>query len=163
MEKKILIGRVTKPFGITGEIKIESYSGFYDRFEKLETIYLDNELFTIKNVKHKERMTMLKLKECDSRNDAEALVGKKIYMTEKDLLELSEDEFYVRDLIGMEVEDGGEIIGKVKDVLTDRPQDLYVVELSDDGNIMIPAVKEFIKEIDTENKKIRVELIEGMR
>ena len=106
---------------------------------------------------------MLKLKECDSRNDAEALVGKKIYMTEKDLLELSEDEFYVRDLIGMEVEDGGEIIGKVKDVLTDRPQDLYVVELSDDRNIMIPAVKEFIKEIDTENKKIRVELIEGMR
>ena len=48
-------------------------------------------------------------------------------------------------------------------VLTDRPQDLYVVELSDDRNIMIPAVKEFIKEIDTENKKIRVELIEGMR
>lgn len=146
-----------------GEIKIESYSGFYDRFETLESIYLDNDIFTIENVKHKDKMIMLKLDRCNTRNDAQHLVGKKIYMTDADLQKLPRDEFYVRDLVGILVEDRGELIGRVKDVLTDRPQDIYVVKLEDGGEIMIPSVKVFIKEIDIENRRMKVELIEGMR
>lgn len=160
--EKILIGKVTKAFGIFGEAKIENYSGFADGFELLEDVFLDDEKFVLEEVKHRGRMTMLKFRGCDTRNDAEKLVGRKIYMTEDNLRKLPDDEFYVRDLIGMEVFCRGEKIGRVKDVLTDRPQDLYVISLIGGDEAMVPAVKEFIKSVDVETGKIDVELIEGM-
>ena len=83
-------------------------------------------------------------------------------MTEDELRKLPDDEFYVRDLIGMDVFCRGEKIGRVKDVLTDRPQDLYVISLIGGDEAMIPAVKEFIKSVDIKTGKIDVELIEGM-
>lgn len=159
---KILVGKVTKPFGIFGEVKIENYSGFADGFELLEDVFLDDGKFVLEEVKHRGRTTMLKFRGCDTRNDAEKLVGRKIYMMEEDLRKLPDDEFYVRDLIGMEVFCCGEKIGIIKEVLTDRPQDLYVVTLINGDSTMIRAVKEFIKYIDVEGGKMDVELIEGM-
>jgi 16S rRNA processing protein RimM len=85
-------------------------------------------------------------------------------MDEEDLEELPEGEYYIRDLIGMEVirEESGERLGILRDVLTDRPQDLYVVETGKGRRIMIPGVDEFIRTIDMERGTIGVVLIEGM-
>lgn len=85
-------------------------------------------------------------------------------MDEEDLKELPEGEYYIRDLVGMEVvqDDSGEHLGVLREILTDRPQDLYVVELDDGRRIMIPGVDAFVRSIDMEHGSIAVSLIEGM-
>jgi 16S rRNA processing protein RimM len=164
MDGKILIGKIVNVFGIAGEVKVYSYSGSADRFETLEHITIDKKVYEIEGVKYTKGMPVLRLSGVCSRDDAEMLRGKEIFMDEADLEELPEGEYYIRDLIGMEVlrEESGEHLGVLKDVLTDRPQDLYVVALEDGGEIMIPGVDAFVKSIDPEARTIGVSLIEGM-
>ena len=95
---------------------------------------------------------------------AEAMKNKDVFITEDDLEELPCDTFYIKDLIGMDVTDAesGEKLGRLKDVLQPSSQDVYVVEREEGGDILIPAVSEFIKEVSLENRVISVKLIEGM-
>lgn len=163
MGKKILIGKITGAFGIHGEVKVYNYSGFEDRYENLDRIIVDGMEMEIEGVRHHKQMILLRLAGVNGRDDAEKLRGHKVYMTEDDLLELPEDEFYIRDLIGIDVVDQERgLIGQLKDVLTDRPQDLYVVKLTEGGECMIPAVSAFVKGIDIEERRMDVALIEGM-
>jgi 16S rRNA processing protein RimM len=164
MGEKILIGKIVNVFGVTGEVKVYSYSGESDRFETLETVTVDGRQLEIQAVKYSRNMPVLKLEGVNSRDDAERLRGKEVFMDEEDLEELPEGEYYIRDLIGMEVirEESGERLGILRDVLTDRPQDLYVVETGKGRRIMIPGVDEFIRTIDMERGTIGVVLIEGM-
>jgi 16S rRNA processing protein RimM len=164
MAKKITIGKIVSAFGIGGQVKVYNYSGFDDRYENLDRIITDRGDFDIEEVKHQQNMIILKLSGVNDRNGAEALRGSMVYMTEDDLIELPEDEFYLRDIIGMDVVDAenGEKIGVLKDVLTERPQDVYVVKLDRGGETLIPAVQQFIKKIDMEAGTIWVTLIEGM-
>ena len=81
---------------------------------------------------------------------------------EEDLEELPDDTFYIRDLIGLEVIDDSGRIGVIKDVLQPSSQDVYVIQTDKNQDIMIPAVKEFVKEVNLEEKYIKVSLIEGM-
>ena len=83
-------------------------------------------------------------------------------LTEEDLEELPDDTFYIRDLIGLEVIDDSGRIGVIKDVLQPSSQDVYVIQTDKNQDIMIPAVKEFVKEVNLEEKYIKVSLIEGM-
>ncbi len=163
MGKKILIGKIVNVFGIRGEVKVYNYSGFEDRYENLERIIAEGREIPIEGVRHHKGMILLKLAGVDSRDEAERLRGKNIFMTEEDLFELPEDTFYIRDLIGMDVCDRERgHIGVMEDVLTDRPQDIYVVKTEDGRSVMIPAVSEFVKNIDAEHRRIDVALIEGM-
>ncbi len=163
MGKKILIGKITGAFGIHGEVKVYNYSGFEDRYENLDRIIASDTEIPIEGVRHHKGMILLRLEGVSSRDDAEKLRGTKVYMTEDDLLELPEDEFYIRDLIGIDVVDAERgLIGQLKDVLTDRPQDLYIVKLTEGGECMIPAVSAFVKGIDMEARRMDVSLIEGM-
>lgn len=164
MAKKITIGKIVSAFGIGGQVKVYNYSGFDDRYENLDRIITDRGDFDIEEVKHQQNMIILKLSGVSDRNGAEALRGSMVYMTEDDLIELPEDEFYLRDIIGMDVVDAenDEKIGVLEDVLTERPQDVYVVKLDRGGETLIPAVQQFIKKIDMEAGTIWVTLIEGM-
>ena len=107
---------------------------------------------------------ILKLAGIDDRNGAEAMKNKDVFITEDDLEELPCDTFYIKDLIGMDVTDAesGKKLGRLKDVLQPSSQDVYVVEREEGGDILIPAVSEFIKEVSLENHVISVKLIEGM-
>ena len=86
-----------------------------------------------------------------------------VYITEEDLEELPEGMYYVKDLIGLKVVDTGSYgeIGTVKDVLQNTSQDVYVVKTPSGREIMIPAVEEFIKDIDIEGGVLTVALIPG--
>ena len=162
--KKIMIGKIVNAVGIKGEVKVYNYSGFDDRYENLERIITDSGDFTIESVRHQQQMIILKLAGVNDRNGAEALKGRNVYMSEDDLPELPDEEFYIRDLIGIDVIDAesGQKIGMLKDVMTDRPQDIYVVKLEKGGECMIPAVDQFVKEIDAVEGRMTVALIEGM-
>ena len=160
--EKIKIGRIVNAVALRGEVKIYNYSGYRERYEELDRIIIENEEYEIEKVRYQQEMVILKLSGIDNRNAAEAMKNKDVYITEEDLEELPDDTFYIRDLIGLEVIDDSGRIGVIKDVLQPSSQDVYVIQTDNNQDIMIPAVKEFVKEVNLEEKYIKVSLIEGM-
>lgn len=158
------LGKVTAAVGLRGEVRVFRYSGTKGRFESRSTILVGGKNYSVEHVRYQKNMAVLKLGGVDDRTAAEHLRGAVVEMPAAELPELTDGSFYIRDLIGMTVlneEDGG-VIGTLSDVLTDRAQDLYVVKRTGGKEIMVPAVKEFIRSIDGEKREIRVALIEGM-
>lgn len=166
--KDVEIGVITSASGIKGEVKVKSYAEDPSRFKKIKDIALSLKGHVadhkIESARAQGGMVVLKLEGVDTRDDAEKLRGAEIFMDSDDLEELPEGEHYIRDLIGLTVVDdeSGKMLGKVKDILTDRPQDLYVVTKSDGSDFLIPGVPEFIKQVSEKDGVIRVALIEGM-
>lgn len=154
---RIPVGRIVGAFGIRGQVKVEPLTDFAERFDKGRTLYLDGEPLEIKSTQFHKNQFLLGFAEVPDATAAERLQWKTLEADDMEL-ELEEDEYLTRDLIGLMVlTEEGRPLGKVDDVLPYPAQDVIVV-----GNIMIPAVKEFVKEVDLENKTIVVKLLEGM-
>lgn len=166
--KDVEIGVVAGASGIKGEVKVKSYAEDPSRFKKIKEIALvrngKSSDYEIEHARISGGMVVLKLSGVDDRDAAEKLRAYEVYMDSSDLEPLPEGEHYIRDIIGLEVSDAdsGSVLGTLKDVLTDRPQDLYVVRKDDGTEFMIPAVPEFVKRVSEEDKVIEVSLIEGL-
>jgi len=162
--EKIKIGRIVNAVALRGEVKVYNYSGYKERYEELSRIIVEDKEFEIEKVRYQQHMVILKLAGVNDRNAAEAMKNKDVYITEDDLLELPEDTFYIRDLIGLSVIDAetGETIGKLKDVLQPSAQDIYVVKRKEGSDVLIPVVSEFVKEVNVAEGFVKVHLIEGM-
>ncbi|MGN0711631.1 MAG: ribosome maturation factor RimM [Anaerovoracaceae bacterium] len=160
--EKIKIGQIVNAVALKGEVKIYNYSDYKERFEELDYIYVGDKKTEIENVRYMKEMPILKLKGINDRNAAEAVKTKDVFIDETQLRELPEDVFYIRDLIGLDVKDSdGNRLGVLSDVIQNSAQDLYEVKLENDKKILIPAVNEFIVDINPEEKCITVKLIEG--
>ena len=160
--EKIKIGRIVNAVALRGEVKVYNYSGYKERYEELDRIIVENTEYEIEKVRYQQEMVILKLAGVDNRNDAEAMKNKDVFITEEDLDELPDDTFYIRDLIGLQAVDDSGRIGIVKDVLQTSAQDVYVIKTDSGRDILVPAVKEFVKEVNLEEGFIRLILIEGM-
>ncbi len=161
--EKIKIGKIVNTVGLKGEVKVYNYSDSIEIYETIESIYVEDRLTVIENVRAQKNMVILKLEGADDRNAAEALRGRELYITEDDLPELPEGRYYVRDLIGMSViEKDGKLLGHVTDVLQNTAQDIFEVERENGNKLLIPKVDQFVLDIDTEKREITVKLIEGM-
>ena len=160
--EKIKIGRIVNAVALRGEVKVYNYSGYKERYEELDRIIVENTEYEIEKVRYQQEMVILKLAGVDNRNDAEAMKNKDVFITEEDLDELPDDTFYIRDLIGLQAVDDSGRIGVVKDVLQPSAQDVYVIKTDSGRDILVPAVKEFVKEVNLEEGFIRLSLIEGM-
>lgn len=161
--EKIKIGKIVNTVGLKGEVKVYNYSDSIEIYETIESIYVEDRLTVIENVRAQKNMVILKLEGTDDRNAAEALRGKELYITEDDLPELPEGQYYVRDLIGMSVtEEDGNLLGHVTDVLQNTAQDIFEVESENGKKLLIPKVDQFVLDIDAEKREITVRLIEGM-
>lgn len=121
-------------------------------------------LYTVLNAERiNSKIIIMELDGITSVNEAKKLIECKIFLKREQLGDISEGEFYLVDIIDMEViTEDGEKIGKVCDVFTTAAHDIYVVQ-DGENEIMIPAVDEFVKEVNFEKKIITVNLIEGMR
>ena len=160
--EKILMGKVVNVVGLKGEVKIYSYTDRNERFEELDQIWLDNKAYAIENVRYQNKVVILKLEGINDRNRAEEQRNKKVYIEEADLAELPEDTYYVRDLIGISVVTENGELGKITDVIQNSAQDLYEVKTAEGKKIYIPVVKEFVNEVDMENRIVKVTLPEGL-
>ena len=161
--EKIKIGKIVNTVGLKGEVKVYNYPDSIEIYETIESIYVEDRLTVIENVRAQKNMVILKLEGADDRNAAEALRGKELYITEDDLPELPEGQYYVRDLIGMSVtEEDGNLLGHVTDVLQNTAQDIFEVESENGKKLLIPKVDQFVLDIDAEKREITVRLIEGM-
>ncbi|MGI6731399.1 MAG: ribosome maturation factor RimM [Anaerovoracaceae bacterium] len=159
----IKIGKIINVVGIKGELKIYHYTDYKERFEELSKVYLDGQAHDILNVRYMKELVILTLKGIQNRTEAEKHKNKELYIDDSDVRELPENTYYVRDLIGLTVEDEKGIkIGTLKDVIQIPAQDTYEIEKENGDTFLIPAVKEFILHIDLENKLMKVKLIDGL-
>lgn len=160
---KIIVGKIINTHGVRGELKVDRTNN--ETFDRPINYFVgdDFEQINISNSRLSGKLAYIKIEGLDNINLVLKYKTKFIYINKEDLYALDEDEYYIKDLIGLEVKSStGEEIGVIKDVLSYAANDVYIFEANNDEQIMIPAVKEFVKEIDLKSKVIIVDLIEGM-
>mgnify|MGYP003299333871 FL=1 len=162
MDKEIIIGKIVAPHGVRGDIRIMPLTEKPDLFLELDYLLLEGgKKLTVKNARFHKRMVLVTTKEVTTMNDAELLRDKHIYIKAEDLPALEEDEFYVADLVGIPVYDlEGKQIGTFKDSLATGSNDVYVIAVPGAKDILVPALKEYFKEINLAEKRIVVQLPE---
>ncbi len=160
----IRLGKVVNTVGLKGELRVYPYTDYKEKFEELPYILIDNKNFPIESVRYVKSMAVIKLSGVDNIETAEQLKEKDVFIIRKDAPALPEDTYYVKDLIGLKVEDEeGKILGTLTEVTLGAAQDIYMVQLDRENRMFpIPAVSEFIRKIDLEKGTITVKLIEGL-
>ncbi len=161
------IGRLTAAVGLKGEIKASTYAEDSENLHEGTLLYLEKnhtiEKYTVTAVRYQKNRPVVRLEGVKDRDSAELLRNTEIYISEADLEELPEGEYYIRDLIGCRVYDraSDRNLGLVDDVIQNTSQSIYRVIGEDGKEILIPAVEAFEREIDVERGVIEVELIPG--
>ena len=154
-EERIKIGKIVNTFGIKGELKVYPY---VDYIEELSKIYIDNKEYTLSKSRNQKNVVIIKIKGLDDINLVEDFKNKEIEIDRVDLPKLKEGEYYIEDLIGLDVyTDEGKLLGKLDDIFNTGANDIYQV-----NNILLPAIPDVIKKIDIENQKIIVHIIKGL-
>lgn len=157
------IGEVVAPFGRVGEVKVAIVSDFPERFLRLERACLrrspdDARLFVVERARLHKGQALLKLAGVESIDDAELWRRALVQVMRSQAVALPSDAYYVGDLVGMEVvTSGGRSLGPLTAVLNYPAHDLLVI-----GDAMIPAVKEFVKSVDVQTRRIVVEPPAGL-
>lgn len=166
MEQFLQVGVISSTHGIRGEVKVFPTTDNADRFLDLKHVILDTGKeqisLGIQNVKFFKQFVIVKFKGIDNINDIEKYKGKRLLVTREDAVELEEDEYYIADLLGMEVvTDEGEK-GILQDVIETGANDVYVVRFETFGEVLIPAIHQCILDVDIENMQMKVHLLEGL-
>jgi 16S rRNA processing protein RimM len=161
-----IVGYVLKPHGIRGEIKINPVSPRPDRFKYLKKIYIRKETvrsYSIQHLRISNNFVFLKLHQINSRTEAEELRNCEILIDEKQLIELETDEYFIHDLIDCTVQtEDGRYLGTLTDIWQNSSNDVYVVTDKRGRELLLPAIKDVIKSIEIENKKIVVHILDGL-
>lgn len=160
--KKVVIGKISAPHGVRGEVRIVPLTDFPERFENLKTVFLeDDSKMELEYVKFSNKFIIAKFKNINSRNDIEIFNGKLLMLNRSDIPSLPEGEYYNFDIIGLEViDDKGSKLGKITEVLKTGSNDVYVVEGK--KQILVPALKKVVKEINLTDGFMKVELLEEL-
>lgn len=167
MEKMLQVGVITSTHGVRGEVKVFPTTDDPARFKNLKKVMLDTgkETLTleIQNVKFFKQFVILKFKGIDNINDIERYKRCPLFVEREDAVVLEEDEYFVADMIGMEVlKEDGTGFGTLKDVMETGANDVYVIESDEYGEVLVPAIKECILDVDIEAGKMRIRLLDGL-
>ncbi len=166
MEQFLQVGVISSTHGIRGEVKVFPTTDDPMRFKKLKKVFLDTgrerlEL-EVQSVRFFKQFAIVKFKGIDNINDIEKYKGKGIFVPREDAVPLDEDEYYIADLIGMEVftEDGH--FGVVKDVMETGANEVYIIESDEHGEVLIPAIRQCVLDVNVEEKKMKIRLMDGL-
>ncbi|GAB1476672.1 ribosome maturation factor RimM [Bacillota bacterium] len=159
------LGKIVNAVGLKGELKIYPYTDYKEKFDEIEYVLIDGRNHSIQAVRYLKNMAVLKLEGIDTRTEAEGLKEKELFILRKDAPPLPAGTYYVKDLIGLSaVDESGKAIGILSEVIINSGQDIYMIKPHDGGgDFPLPAVEEFIRDIDMEKGIIVVKLIEGLR
>ena len=155
----VTLGEVTKVRGLKGELVVLPWSDKLNRFVELEEVYLGEENphgFKVKEARSHKGKVLLQLKGIETPQQAQVWVGSLVQMPAERLPVLSSDEFYVHDLVGMEVyTEDGEKIGQIKEVISNPGNDIF--QVSQEGKeYYLPATKRAVLKIELAEKKVIV-------
>lgn len=165
MEQMFTIGKIVNTHGVKGEVRVLPSTDDVKRFGKLKEVKVENRTMTtyeIETVRYHKNFVLLKFKGIDTMNEAELLKNSLLKIDRKDALPLKKDEYYQCDLYGLRVlTDTGRDLGKLTDILMTGSNDVYVVR-NEEKEILIPAIKQCILNVDLEAGEMLVHLLEGL-
>lgn len=166
MEDFFRIGVITSTHGLKGEVKVFPTTDDVNRFKKLKKCILrtpkgDMEVEK-KSCKFFKNMVILSFKEFQDINEIEKYKNCELYVRREDAMPLDEDEFYIADVIGMDVYEENKKLGELEDVLQTGANDVFVVRLTDGKELLLPVIKQCVLDIDYESRKVMVNLMKGM-
>ncbi len=162
MDNQIVIGKIVAPHGVRGDIRILPLTDKPEQFLDLKYLLLtDGRKLTVKGARFHKRMVLVSTEEIKTMNEAESLRDREVLIKAEDLPKLEEGQFYVADLIGLPVlDEAGKQIGTFKDSLSTGSNDVYVIAVPGEKDILLPALKIYVKEINLAEKRIVVNLPE---
>ena len=165
----LAVGHIIGVHGLHGELKVELYTDFPERFAAGVKIFLGSELeeVTIRQVRPHKGHLLLMLNGIDERTAAEALRGLWLFVDEADAIELEEGEYWIHDIIGLQVEtEEGSVLGQVTDVLPTGANDVYIIRpaqgVNRDQEILLPAIADVILAVDVAAGTIQVRVPDGL-
>lgn len=173
------VGVIASTHGIRGEVKVYPTTDDVKRFDYLKRVFLDYQYKGLKNnqkrecielevsgVKYFKQFVIVKFKGINDINDIEKYKGMDLYVSREDALPLEDNEYYISDLIGLDViNEEKEKIGTLKDVLQTGANDVYIIKGNEKVNnkeIMLPVIDECVLDVDLEKKFVEVHLLEGL-
>jgi 16S rRNA processing protein RimM len=167
MKEYFEIGQIVNTSGLKGILKIKPFTDDIKKFSNLKTIYIKTKSglteFKIEQVRYVKNMVMLKLAGIDTVEEAEKYRNLYIKILRDQEEELEEGSYYVVDILGCKVNtDANQELGKIVDVFQTGSNDVYVVKDEQGKQILLPAIKQVIKNVDIKNKIITVHLLEGL-
>ena len=166
MEQFLQVGVISSTHGIRGEVKVFPTTDDAARFKKLKKVLLDTgkerlEL-EVQSVKFFKQFVIVKFRGIDNINDIEMYKGKCLLVPREDAVRLEKDEYYIADLLGMDVftEDGH--FGVLKDVMETGANEVYVIDSDAHGEVLVPAIRQCILDVDVEERKMMIRLMDGL-
>lgn len=161
----LAVGRVTRPHGVHGEVRVELLTDVPERFQWLEAVYVGEKSprrTAIESVRFHQGVVLLRLAGYPTRDEAEMLRGELLQVPESEAVPLAEGEYYLYQLVGLEVfTEGGKRVGRLSEILETGANNVFVVD-GDNGQHLLPDIPDVIKEIDIDNGKITIHLLPGL-
>lgn len=167
MEQLLQVGVITQTHGVHGEVKVFPTTDDPERFLDLEYVFLDTgrekKKLTIQSVKFFKQFVILKFKGINNINDIEKYKRCSLLVDRENAVELEDDEYFIADMIGMNVlTEDGEIFGTLKDVIETGANDVYIINSKKHGEVLIPAIKECILDVNVKEGRMLVHLMDGL-
>lgn len=166
MEEFLQVGVISSTHGIRGEVKVFPTTDDPARFKKLKNVLLDTgrerlEL-EVQSVKFFKQFVIVKFRGIDNINDIEKYKGKSLLVPREDAVELGEGEYYIADLMGMEVFTEEGRFGVLKDVMETGANEVYIIDSDEHGEVLVPAIHDCILDVNIEEKVMKIRLLDGL-
>ncbi len=167
MNNILQVGAVTSTHGLAGEVKVFPTTDDARRFKKLKSVLLDTgkdmRSLDIVSVKFFKNLVILKFKGFDTIESVMGFKGKNLYVPRENAVKLKKDEYFIADLIGMQVyTEDGTALGELTEVISTGANDVYTVRMKNGKDVLIPAIGQCILDVDVENGTMQVHLLEGL-
>ena len=168
MEDIFQIGKIVNTQGLKGDVRVFPTTDDVHRFDAMKTVMLRDRNglreIGVERVRHQKNLVIVKFAGIDDINVAETLRGCELVVPRAEALPLGDDEYYHKDLLGMSVvTTAGEALGTLADILVTGANDVYVVSNECCADLLIPAIKQCIINVDKNARTITVALLEGLR
>ena len=166
---RLKVGKIVNTHSLKGEVKVISSTDFEEeRFKKGSKLLITrgNQLIrevVVESYRNHKNFLLVKFEDIDSVEEAEKLKNLQIKIDSTEVGELEENEFYFHEIIGCQVFDENDRnLGEIIDILTPGANDVWVIKGEEGKEILIPYIEDVVKKIDITNKKVNIEVMEGL-
>ena len=167
MEERFQVGVITTPHGVRGEVKVFPTTDDAKRFRRLKEVILDtgkeNLTLEIESVKFFKQFVILKFKGLETPEEVAKFRQKSLYVTRENAVRLGKDEYFIADLMGLRVfDEENEEIGVLREVLETGANEVYIIDMKDGRELLLPAIKECVLHVDVEAGKMQIHILDGL-
>lgn len=170
VEELVTVGQVTAPHGVRGEVRVLPLTDFPQRFRGVKRLFVRRpneaapEERAVQWARLHKQFVLIKFEDVEDRDGAESLRRALVQVAPEDVHPLPDGEYYVFDIVGMQVfDESGRSLGVVRDVLFTGANDVYAVDPGDGRpELLLPAIKDVVRRIDVEKRRMDVRLLPGL-